>query len=311
MAKDIKRFSHSRINAFRNCPRKHHYLYVEGIQVPDSPETLPGRLFHECVELTLKGQSIDKPLDEFRKACQTGKLDMEPDLLEYIVSLYFQYYSKDYSSEETLMVEKEFEDKLDDDDYFVAKVDQVFELHGYNTLRDIKTTRNALKYTHEDVLFNQQLLIYVPFVESLLGSKVNAIQIDEVRLAKLTEVPMTTKGKPSTDKKLLGLVTAEAYEAKLKEIGMFGYSEFEPTLDYLRQRGHPLFRRVTAQIVSEQVVSNNAADFLSAYRAAKSDPDYRVKGPLCRYCPFEELCKLDYESPDQSSREMIIKKISE
>lgn len=309
--KDPKRYSHSRIATFKTCPRKHHYIYIEGIETPDTPETIPGRYFHECLERINAERDISDLLDGFRNLCTSGKLDMEPDLLEYIVAQYFSYYKNETAKENVLMCEKEFKDDLYDGDYFVGKADKVFESDGYITIRDTKTTRNALKYTHDDVQFNAQLLIYVPMVEAILGSKVNAIQIDEVRMAKLQPVPITSKGKPTTDKKQLGLVTAEDYENKLNEMGLAGNAEFQTTLDYLRQRGHPLFNRVTAQIVSENMVSNNASDFVSAYKAAKLDPDYRVKGPLCRYCQYSELCMLDYESPDQTSREMIIKKISE
>lgn len=308
--KDIKRYSYSRISTYKQCPRKHYYLYVEQIQAKQSPYVIPGKLFHQAVEYTLKGLDVQPVYDEFVSYCRTGVLDMEPDTLEYVVNLYFNYYHKDYTEEKNLMVEKEFNDDLDDEgNYLTMIVDQAFEKDNNIYIRDIKTTANALKYTMDDVVFNQQLLLYLPYVEAELGQPVNAIQIDEVRIAKLKEVPLKANGKPVADKRLLSLVTYEAYLQELQDQGLENDKEYQATLEYLEQRGHPLFNRVTVQILDQNIVSSNAQDFIAAFNSAKTMADYRVKGPLCQYCSYCQLCKLDYSNPDTQSRQQVIDRI--
>lgn len=319
MAKDIHRYSHSRISTFKQCPLKHHYAYVEQIETPETSATIPGKLFHECVELTLKKQDITPVLNEFKKLCLSGKLEFEPDLLEYVVSQYFNYYKKDYATENTVLIEKEFTESLEEEDYLTLIVDQAYTQGDYLVVRDMKTTQNKLKYTQEDVQFNQQLLLYLPFVEDYLKLKVNAIQIDEIRLAKLQPVPLRYNGKPSTDKNLLQLVTYENYYDTLASMGLESEKEYKNILEWLQQRGHPLFNRVTIQILDEQIVTNNAIDIVNTYKTiknlikvydkSKKNPSYRVKGPLCKYCSYKELCQLDYLSPSYASREIIINKI--
>ena len=309
MDKDINRYSYSRISTYKQCPMKHHYAYVENIQGKESPYTIPGRLFHKAIELNMKGQDMQPAFDEFKDACRKGILDLDQDLLEYVVLKYLNYYGKDYTTEYVLMVEQEFQDDLDGEDKLVMVVDQAFEKDGYITVRDIKTTQNALKYTQDDVTYNQQLLLYLPYVENATGQPVNAIQIDEVRIAKLKEVPLKANGKPTVDKKQLGLVTYEDYKAELEAQGLENDKEYQVVLEYLEQRGHPLFNRVTAQVLDQNVVNTNAKDFLDAYKQCKEDAQYRVKGPLCQYCQYSQLCKLDYHVPDDMSREAIINMI--
>lgn len=311
MAKDIKRFSFSRFKTFQTCPRKHFYNYIEQIETEESATTIPGKLFHEAVERQLKGEDVTIVFQEFSKLCSTGKLELEPDLLEYIVSKYFQYYATEFAQERSVMVEKEFEDELEDDDKLVLIVDEAFyDKNDYLIVRDRKTTLNKLKYTQDDVMYNQQLYMYLPYVENELNHKVEAIEIDEVRLAKLKPVPFRNNGKPSTDKKLLELVTYQDYYDELASRGLETEKEFQPILDYLQQRGHPLFKRVRCQVLDQNLIASNAQDLIDTYHSAKTQVAYRVKGPLCNYCSFKELCHLDYLQPSLAERNMIIQKIS-
>lgn len=309
MSKDVNRYSFSRLSTFKQCPRKHKYIYLEGIETPENEFTIPGKMFHECVELTIKGEDCTPVTDEFKKLCMTGKLPYEPDLLEYVVMKYFQYYSKEYSMEQNILVEQEFTEELDDGDFIIGYIDAVYETGGLLGIRDMKTTVNKLKYTYDDVLYNEQLLLYIPFAEDMLKRKIITKQIDEVRLAKLQPVPLLKSGRPSKDKTLLDLVPYEDYYEALAERGLETESEYQPILEYLEDRGHPLFRRITVQVLDDKLVENNAQEVLNTYKASKSGADYRVKGPLCKYCAYNELCKLDCMSPSEASREMIIEKI--
>ncbi len=308
--KDIKRFSHSRINTFVQCPRKHHYAYVEQIEAKESAYTIPGKLFHEAIENISKGKANDEVYKEFKEYVRKGVLDMAEDTLEYIVNKYMNYYHDEFAEEKPLMVEEEMQDVLDSDgNYLTVIVDRVFEKNGIITLRDTKTTQNELKYKKDDVIYNNQLLLYVPFVEDKLGLSVNEIQIDEVRIAKLENVPLLKNGKPTKDKRQLTLVTYEDYLTELQNQGLETDSEYVVILEYLQQRGHPLFSRIPVQIAEQSIIDSNAKDFLDAFEAAKTDRTYRCKGTHCNWCEYKRLCDLDYHNPDTQSRQQIIEYI--
>lgn len=308
--KDINRYSFSRFKTFHTCPRKHYYQYVEQIDAGESPATIPGKLFHKCIEQFLKDEDMSGTIKEFKDLCMTGKLDLEPDLLEYIVSKYLQYYAKDYSNQKTLLVEEEFTEPLENQDYITLVVDQVYEQDNLTILRDIKTTTNKLKYTYDDVVHNQQLLLYVPYVEDKLQVKVDMIQIDEVRMAKLNPVPINANGKPTADRKRLELVSYEDYLDTLTSMGLDTEKEYQPILDYMRERGHPLFNRVTVQVLDPNVVSSNAQDMIDTYHtiqnSIKNNETYRVRGPLCKYCQYQHLCEYDMHGITQVERQIII-----
>lgn len=311
--KDIHRYSFSRFKTFHTCPRKHQYQYVEQLESEESAVTIPGKLFHKCIEQFLNDEDMSDTLNEFKSLCMSGKLDMEPDLLEYIVSKYLQYYAKDYTSEKHLMVEKEFNEPLEDEDYITLIVDQAFEKDNLITVRDIKTTQNKLKYTYDDVVHNQQLLLYVPYVENELNAKVDMIQIDEVRMAKLQDVPINNNGKPTADRRRLELVSYEDYLDVLTSMGLDTEKEYQPILDYLRERGHPLFNRVTTQVLDSSVIDANAQDMLNTYHTIKNQIDpsigvnsYRVRGPLCKYCAYQHLCDYDMHGMTMAEREIIV-----
>ena len=308
--KDIHRYSTSRITTFKQCPRKHHYIYVEQVEQPEGNiYTTSGKLWHKAMDNYGKGLDIQPVIDEWKKLCLSGKLDCDPDLLEYVLKEYFNYYKKDLSMESVIETEYEFKDELEDDDYLVGSIDKIYTSLGYNYIKDYKTTFNPLKYTTEDVQTNQQLLLYLTEAEAKLEIKIDAIEIDEIRLAKLQPVPVRANGKPSTDKKQLSLVTYEAYYDALESQGLENEKEYQPVLEYLQQRGHPLFNRIICQILDRSVISTNATDILEAYHSAKTDPTYKVHGPLCKFCDFKELCDLDAYNPDDMSREMIKEKI--
>lgn len=311
--KNIHRYSFSRFKTFHTCPRKHQYQYVEQLESEESAVTIPGKLFHKCIEQFLNDEDMSDTINEFKSLCMSGKLDMEPDLLEYIVSKYLQYYAKDYTSEKHLMVEKEFNEPLEDEDYITLIVDQAFEKDNLITVRDIKTTQNKLKYTYDDVVHNQQLLLYVPYVENELNAKVDMIQIDEVRMAKLQDVPINNNGKPTADRRRLELVSYEDYLDVLTSMGLDTEKEYQPILDYLRERGHPLFNRVTAQVLDSSVIDTNAQDMLNTYYTIKNQIDpsigvnsYRVRGPLCKYCAYQHLCDYDMHGMTMAEREIIV-----
>lgn len=308
--KDIKRFSFSRFKTFQGCGRKHYYQYVEQIETEETEYTIPGKLFHQAFENYMKEGDFTAPLKEFDQLCYSGKLKLEPGTLTQVFQMYLSYYDKQIKEEKNLMIEETLEEKLEDEDYLILVVDQVVETKGQIVLRDHKTTIKPLKYTWGDVNNNQQLLLYVPYVEQKLGVKISAVEIDEIRIAKLGEVPINANGKPTIDKKRLELVTYEQYTDKLVELGLENEGEYQFVLDFLQSRGHPLFKRIRVQLLDDKPTQANLEDMWNTYKSIKSSVGpARNRNILCNYCPFKELCDLDMSNPSDADRKIIIEKL--
>lgn len=318
IAENCNEFDYSRFKCFQTCPRKHAYIYKEQIRCEENEFTTPGKLFHKIIELTLtkpiNKKEIADTYGKFNDMCINGELPYEPGTLSYVVQKYFEYYKNDFAKENTLLCEYSFEDDIDGTDKVVGTIDQVYERDGLYILRDIKTRTagKKLKYTYDDVKFNQQLLFYVPFAERKLEVPIDAVEIDEVRIAHLRPVPLLKNGKPSKDKRELELVTLEAYEHEIRSQGL-PLSEYSAVLDWLRERGHPLFRRTQAQLLTHETVETNMQDMLHTYQLIKSSEKhgYRNINPLCNYCVYSELCELDRYNPAESDRKIYIEKITQ
>lgn len=311
--KDIHRYSYSRLSTFKDCPRKHHYIYVEQLPEPENEYTLSGSLFHKAVEYILSGKDPDEVYKEWHEAVDQGRMHIERDLLEYIVNLYFTHYYKDYGEEDTVIVEQTFTRALDDPDYFVMKLDQGYRLRGMLGVRDIKTTRGMLKYNQENVQGNMQLLTYVPAIEDYLGEKVDFVEIDEVRLAKLADqVPLIKNGKPSTSLETLSLVTAELYRDELEKQNLLNDQKYQNVLYLLEQRGHPLFNRVRVQLLNRNLIDSNEEEIESLYTAASIDTKYRIKDTSkCFMCPFKQICEHDEQVGGEKFREQLVENIGQ
>lgn len=310
--KDIHRYSYSRLRTFKECPQKHHYLYVEQIPEPKNEYLLKGSLFHQCVEAVLKGEEPDEFYKEWKDYVDVGLIHEERDLLEYMVNAYFSYYYKDYEKETTIAVEREYTDELEEGDYFVKKVDQLYENNSLLGVRDIKTTGSQLKYTHEDVLHNMQLLTYVRAVEKDLNRTVDFIEIDEVRLAKLAEsVPLNKNGKPSTSLDTLSLVTAELYREEIENQQLTNEPKYNNVLALLEQRGHPLFRRTKVQLTNRFLLDSNDKELRNLYLGAAIDLTYRNKDrSRCFMCPYNRICELDENGGSEQYREQLVQILS-
>lgn len=313
-------YSYSRLTSYIACPRKHYYNYIEKVETKQSPNTIPGSLFHKCCELYLKHEEgykekIDECYLEFDSLANRGMIAKPEGLLKYIFEHYLAYYEKEFKKENTILVEYEFQEVLsedgDDKDIFKGIIDEVYEKDGLIIVRDRKTSLKDLKYTYDKVKYNQQLLAYAPFVEDKLGLRVDAIEIDEVRFDRLDPIPVIKSGKPSKDKNKLGLITYEMYYKALEEMGLEEEPEYAPILIHLQKRGHPLFRRVIVPLLDERLVNSNAEDILEMYKCVKTNQTnkYRNRNILCGYCEYKELCDLDMANPDDDIRNIVLEKL--
>ena len=300
-------YSYSRLSIYNQCPRKHSYMYEEKLSTEKSEYLTLGDLFHQCIDKATKGEDITPVINDYEAKVTVGALSTEHGLLEDVVNQYLKYY--DIASEEVLGSELRLEEEWEDGDTFSGVIDRLVQKDGLIILRDTKTTVKPLKYTTNQVKYNSQLLTYCSLIKDHMNLHVDAYEIDEVRLAKLQPVPINQNGKPSADKNKLGLVLYEDYYNKLCELGLDSAPEYQPILDYLEKRGHPLFKRTRCQLLDDNMLDANIQDLYDSYKGCKSGNKQRIHGPLCDYCPFVELCNLDYYNPTPDDRQLIIDKI--
>lgn len=305
------RFSYSRFKTFQSCPKKHQYIYEELLEGDDNEFLILGNLFHAMLEAYYKELPLDDIRNEYYAMVDRNKVRQDRDLLDYVFKMYTEYYYGEDYNEDIISVEDEIEEPLEGDDYLVMKVDRIVNKKDSDLkfLRDTKTTIKNLKYNINDVRNNQQLLFYLPYVENKHGIVIDVIEIDEVRLAKLEPVPMTQKGRPSANKQLLGLVLYEDYYNTLAELGLEKADEYQSILDYLEKRGHPLFNRISYQVIDRNIVESNLMDMKSVYYTTKTGANYRNVSMLCQFCPFFDLCNLDKTFPSDQDRDILIASI--
>ncbi len=310
------RYDFSRLRAFQLCPKKHDYIYNQGLRSAGGMFVKVGSLFHQCLEGHYNDDDamIQKALEEFKGLVLTGVFDLDVDLLEYVYSRYLMFYKDTEKGERLIANEVKIEEELESGDIFHLTADRVVEDEktGMIVLRDTKTTLKKLKYSLEDVQYNMQLLTYVPFIEEKYSCKIDAIQIDEVRMCKMLPTPLNLNGKPTADKGRLEFTTFEDYRNELAKQGLLDAKEYQNALQYMEGRGHPMFRRTTAQLLDSSLVQSNMKDVYNTYEAVRStQTTFRNRGPLCNYCDYKELCKMDTYDADEALRQIEINKITE
>lgn len=303
----MENFSYSRLSTYNQCPRKHSYMYEEKIYTEGNEFLILGDLFHQCIDKAYKGEDYSSVINDYEAKVKVGTLTTESGLLEDVVKKYLAYY--DITKEELIGSELRLEEEWEDGDKFSGVVDRIVSENDMIIIRDTKTTLKPLKYTQNQVKYNSQLLTYCSMVQDQMNIIVDAYEIDEVRLARLQEVPINQNGKPTADKNRLSLVTYEDYYNKLCEMGLDEAPEYQAILDYMEKRGHPLFRRTRCQLLDQNILSSNIQDLYDAYKGCKSKNKQRVRGPLCDYCVYQDLCNLDYYLPNEDDRAIIIDKI--
>lgn len=305
---NMSNFSYSRLSTYNSCPRKHSYMYEEKLYTDGNEFLILGDLFHQCIDKATKGEDFSSVINDYEAKVKVGVLTTESGLLEDVVNRYLAHY--DITSEETIGSELTLEEDWEDGDKFKGIIDRVIEKDGMIIIRDTKTTLKPLKYTTNQVKFNSQLLTYCSLVQDHLNLIVDAYEIDEVRLARIQPVPINQNGKPSADKNRLSLVLYEDYYNKLCEMGLEEAPEYQNVLEYLEKRGHPLFKRTQCQLLDQNLLASNIQDLYQSYKSIKTGNKQRVRGPLCDYCAYQELCNLDFYMPDPESRQILINKIT-
>lgn len=302
----MRNISFSRLSTYNQCPKKHSYMYEEKIYTEGNEFLILGDIFHKCIDAYYKGESYEPFLSDYETKVASNVLTTESGMMKEVVERYIDYYEPD---EEIIASELRIEEEWEDGDKFTAIIDRIVSNENMITIRDTKTTQSPLSYTTNQVKFNTQLLTYCSVVQENLNMTVDSYEIDEVRLAKIQPVPLNANGKPTADKKRLGLVLKEDYYNKLCELGLENEPEYQGVLEYLEKRGHPLFCRTKCHLLDQNILASNLDDIAQTYEKIKLQHDNRVRGKLCEYCAYQELCNLDFYMPDDQDRQMLINKI--
>jgi len=288
------RYSHSKIESFKKCPKAYDYQYNQDLNpIEDSIHQTVGKLFHSSLEAVTNFEPYKEYVDEFASIVRRGFLpNCDENTLEVIVNEYLHLYSDRDAHDEVLFVEEKFEHLTANDDVISGMFDKVYRRHEHVYVRDYKTTINKLKYTLPGVVQNRQLNLYSYILENDYLIENHFTEIDEVLIHRLDPVPYLNNGKPSKDTRKLAFVKYEDYKDALDMLGLDLDEEYQIILKQLKERGHPLFNRITVP-VNKQLRSNIYEENLSVIRAIENKIPYRVLGPLCDYCAFQNLCTME------------------
>jgi hypothetical protein len=302
------KISWSRIQKYRTCPKQYEYSYVENLEGQPNEHLILGSMFHRMIDAYYTGQeSIEDIQSEYEGAIASNLVTSSPTLLKNALTSYVQYYAKEIEQENIVASEQSIIADWDNDDEIEIIADKIVERDGLTILRDHKTTTGNLKYTDALVKYNPQLLLYVSVVEDQTNTLIDAVEIDEIRLAELEQPRINKNGKPTADTRALSLVTYEAYYNTLASMGLEEEPEYQTALAYLEKRGHPLFKRVLVQ-VERELVKTNLDDVFATYKHLNADYYPRNIGRLCDWCEFKDLCRLDFYNPTEEEREIVMQR---
>ena len=300
----MPRYSHSKVDQFKTCPKKYDYQYKQDLNpIEDSIHLSVGKLTHSAIEARLKFQDPQPYYDEFAGLVRKGLLPhCTEKTLERVIQWHTNYYAEEDQDREYIMVEHKFEEVLNEEEkdpdkieIFSGMVDSVFtKPDTYFYLEDHKTTINKLKYQESDVRLNRQLHKYAKVLEKDYFININYLIIDEIVIRELDQVPLLQSGKPTKDTKQLGFVLYEDYMDMLEMLGLEKEQAYQGAIAYLKDRGHPLFRRTIVEL-NESIMNNIAEEYEVAINAIKGENFYRVKSPLCNYCAFQDICTMELQ----------------
>jgi len=302
------KISWSRINRFRTCPKQYYYSYIEELEGQPNESLLLGSLMHRMIDAYYTGvEDLEVIQDEYESLIRQNLVTQSRTLLKSVLASYIQYYDKEIAEEKIVASEQSIVTEWDGEDQIEIIIDKVVERDGLITLRDHKTTTGPLKYTTDNVQYNNQLLLYATVLQDASNISVDAVEIDEIRLGELEEPPRNKNGKPTADIRQLTFTTYESYYNTLASMELEDAPEYQNALAQLEKRGHPLFRRVTVML-NQELLSNVMEDTHITYTRLKENKFERNVGRLCDWCEFKDLCRLDYYNPTDEDRHIVMEK---
>lgn len=291
----MARLSHSKIDTYVKCPKRYDYEHRQGLQtLEESPILVVGKLFHAVLEAENNFEDTKEFYDEFDLLVRSGALKTcKEGTLKNVVKNYTQFYFPTDSKAKNIFIEKKYEHLTKDADVISGVIDRLYELDSYVYLQDTKTTLNKLKYDIAKVTLHKQLNKYGYVCTNDFGIKPDFIVIDEVVIHDLEKVPLLNSGKPTRDIKQLTWVLYEDYLDILEDQGLESNPDYQTALTYLKDRGHPLFQRVIIPFVYTIAENIYEQEYIETIKSIEFGTKHRNEGPLCNYCPYQELCKLE------------------
>lgn len=185
----VDKASHSEVEAYLNCQRKHYYMYVNRLQAIQSSDSLArGNVGHEILSIyyqqRARGANHEDAADAAMDAMTTVTSrynvfnpDKLWDDLEWMLVHYFDCYANDkFTVIETEVLHNV---QITDDYIMPIKVDLVLDIPGRGIVaRDWKFTYDF--YTVDKVDLNPQLPKYFAALREL-GIHVDELEYDQIR----------------------------------------------------------------------------------------------------------------------------------
>lgn len=303
------KISWSRIQQFRTCPKKYEYSYVQNLEGQSNEHLILGGLMHRMIDSYYTGvnESIEDIQLEYEGHIASSLVTTPPTLLKSVLNSYLQFYAREVEEETIIASEQSIIADWHGKDQIQIIADKVIERDGVTILRDHKTTTGLLKYTDSTVKYNPQLLLYTSVLEDQSNIVIDAIEIDEIRLAELQQPKINQNGKPTADIRSLALVTYDTYYNLLASMELEDQPEYQNVLAQLEKRGHPLFRRILVQVEPE-LKQSNLDDIFATYEVLNAKHYPRNISRLCDWCEFKDVCRLDFFNPTEEEREIVMQR---
>lgn len=185
----VDKASHSEVEAYLNCQRKHYYMYQLRLQAVKSSDTLArGNVGHEILSIYYQQRAAGNNHDDSAEAALAAMTTVtsqynvyDPDKLwddlEWMLVHYFDCYANDRFT--VIETEVLHEVQITDDYIMPIKVDLVLDIPGRGIVaRDWKFTYDF--YTVDKVDLNPQLPKYFAALREL-GINVDELEYDQIR----------------------------------------------------------------------------------------------------------------------------------
>lgn len=176
------RLSYSAISAFRQCPQKYKWQYVERIKVPPTPDQFFGILIHEILDFALKNDPILPKLEEiliiyknkWNSKLFKGSIS-EQEFYQTGIDIITNFYSSHKPGMTTILDTERFFEIYWEGHKIVGKIDRVDRLPtGEIEIIDYKTNK---KLPHEDDFnYDFQLPLY-HWAAKTLWNDVNDVKL--------------------------------------------------------------------------------------------------------------------------------------